>query len=140
MLLETYPADIRQKYIEMLNEKQKTALDIASKKGYTEIVALIKCFANPENKSEAATNKANTVKRDVNFADSNLKSNVDVILKNFKANTTNFTNAKDKSFKENQIINITLDDVIKQFSNTSLNALIPVFHSTSHFTIIHKCV
>ena len=90
--------------------------DIASRKDYSHIVALLKSFANPKAKSDtgdAATNEAKTIELETTVADSKLKSNINLIFQNFEANTTTFANAKDKSFKENQIINITLDDMIK---------------------------
>ena len=65
-----------------------------------------------------------------------LMSSTDVILKHFKANTA-FANPKDKSFKENQIINLTLDDVISQISNTSLSGLTPVFEHLSQVAANH---
>ena len=137
------------------NDEGDTAQTLAACEGHTQIVDLIKVYKHERNagtkataileagkfkrvdatieaeklkhERDAVTEEANKLKRE----DAVLKSNINLVLDRFKANTTGFANPKDKSFKDNQIINVTLDDVVRQFENTSLSALNPVFQHLS---------
>ena len=144
MLLETYPQEILFRYLSVFNEENETAFDVATREGHSEIAELLarseaKCqkrmfdfsakkveLCQPEMKNTGTMNPGVDLELAVNN-----------ILTNFKANTTGFANIKDKSFKENQIINITIDNMIKQFCNTSLSTIVPVLQHLSEVAAGH---